>query len=88
MISYLPEVVQQWGADTIRLFILFKAPASQVTRRVWLVIDDCTVEVYMRQVLEWDTKAIQGQHRWLSRVWEMVGDCAGGSYTASAQAAS
>jgi len=47
-------VMREWGADTIRLFILFKAPATQV--------------------LEWDTQAIQGQHRWLARVWELVGE--------------
>ena len=26
------------------------------------------------QVLEWDTAAIQGQHRWLTRVWETVAE--------------
>ena len=24
------EVMREWGADTIRLFMLFKAPATQV----------------------------------------------------------
>lgn len=45
-------VVDQWGADTARLFTLFKAPPAAA--------------------LEWDDRAIAGQHRWLNRVWDLV----------------
>jgi leucyl-tRNA synthetase len=46
------SVIEQFGADTIRLFLLFKAPVDNV--------------------VEWDTQAIQGQYRWLNRVWNLI----------------
>jgi leucyl-tRNA synthetase len=45
------DMVSTWGADTTRLFILFKAPPDKV--------------------LQWDDDAIEGQHRWLKRVWQV-----------------
>lgn len=48
-------VVEKWGADTARLFVLFKAPPAAA--------------------LEWDDRAIAGQHRWLGRVWTLVHEC-------------
>lgn len=48
-----PEnVIALYGADTVRLFLLFKAPLDFV--------------------IEWDTNSIQGQQRWLHRVWSLV----------------
>lgn len=44
------DMVASWGADTTRLFVLFKAPPDKV--------------------LQWDEDAIEGQHRWLKRVWQ------------------
>ena len=46
------EMMNRFGADTTRLFVLFKAPVEKV--------------------LDWDTKAVQGQARWLGRVWQGV----------------
>ena len=46
------KVVSQFGADTTRLFILFKAPPQNA--------------------LEWDDSAIQGQHRWICRMWNLA----------------
>lgn len=48
------EIVEQYGADTARVFMLFKAPPDAV--------------------LEWDSNAINGVHRWLGRVWNTVHD--------------
>jgi leucyl-tRNA synthetase len=45
------DMVATWGADTTRLFVLFKAPPDKV--------------------LQWDEDAIEGQHRWLKRVWQV-----------------
>jgi len=59
-------VVAEWGADTARLFTLFKAPPSAA--------------------LEWDDRAIAGQHRWINRVWDLVHKCSA-SNTEEASAA-
>jgi leucyl-tRNA synthetase len=48
----LQSVIDQFGADTIRLFLLFKAPVDHV--------------------VEWDTQSIQGQYRWLNRIWNLI----------------
>ena len=48
------QIVEQYGADTARVFVLFKAPPDAV--------------------LEWDSNAINGVHRWLGRVWSTVHD--------------
>lgn len=45
------DMVATWGADTTRLFVLFKAPPDKV--------------------LQWDEDAIEGQHRWLKRLWQV-----------------
>lgn len=64
-----PErVVAEYGADTVRLFMLFKAPVDQV--------------------LDWDASQIQGQLRWLRRLWglanslQTAGNPAGASVSA------
>jgi leucyl-tRNA synthetase len=49
---FTQDMVKEHGADTTRLFILFKAP-PQVN-------------------LEWDSKQISGQSRWLQRLWTLV----------------
>ncbi|NJL02407.1 MAG: class I tRNA ligase family protein, partial [Spirulinaceae cyanobacterium SM2_1_0] len=46
------DVIQQYGVDTARLFILFKAPPEKD--------------------LEWDEADVEGQARFLSRVWRLV----------------
>jgi leucyl-tRNA synthetase len=46
------KVVGEYGADTVRLFMLFKAPVDQV--------------------LDWDASQIQGQLRWIRRLWTLV----------------
>ncbi|AHB88974.1 leucyl-tRNA synthetase LeuS [Thermosynechococcus sp. NK55a] len=46
------DVIQQYGADTARMFILFKAPPEKD--------------------LEWDDADVEGQFRFLNRVWRLV----------------
>jgi len=46
------EVLGQYGADTARMFILFKAPPEKD--------------------LEWDDADVEGQFRFLNRVWRLV----------------
>ncbi len=46
------EVIEQYGADTARMFILFKAPPEKD--------------------LEWDAADVEGQSRFLNRVWRLV----------------
>ena len=48
------DVLQQYGADTARMFILFKAPPEKD--------------------LEWDDADVEGQFRFLNRVWRLVAD--------------
>ena len=48
------EVLQHYGADTARMFILFKAPPEKD--------------------LEWDDADVEGQFRFLNRVWRLVHD--------------
>jgi leucyl-tRNA synthetase len=50
------DVVAKYGADTARMFILFKAPAEKD--------------------LEWDDADVEGQFRFLNRVWRLVTDAA------------
>ncbi|NLY39607.1 MAG: leucine--tRNA ligase, partial [Firmicutes bacterium] len=50
------EIVQRYGADTGRLFILFAAPPEKD--------------------LEWSDQGVEGCHRFLSRVWRLVHECA------------
>lgn len=50
------EVMANYGADTARMFILFKAPPEKD--------------------LEWDDADVQGQFRFLNRVWDLVTDFA------------
>jgi leucyl-tRNA synthetase len=45
-------LVEQYGADTARLFMMFAAPAEQS--------------------LEWSDDGVQGQHRFLRRLWKAV----------------
>jgi leucyl-tRNA synthetase len=49
-------VIDRYGADTARMFILFKAPPEKD--------------------LEWDEADVEGQFRFLNRVWRLVGDFA------------
>ncbi|MFN3926928.1 MAG: leucine--tRNA ligase [Pseudanabaenaceae cyanobacterium] len=46
------EVMEKYGADTVRMFILFKAPPEKD--------------------LEWDTADVEGQARFLQRIWRLV----------------
>jgi leucyl-tRNA synthetase len=46
------DVISQYGADTARMFILFKAPPEKD--------------------LEWDSADVEGQYRFLNRVWRLV----------------
>jgi leucyl-tRNA synthetase len=46
------ELVERFGADTVRLYILFMGPAA----------DD----------IEWSDRGIEGQRRFLDRVWRLV----------------
>ncbi len=46
------DVVDKYGADTARMFILFKAPPEKD--------------------LEWDDADVEGQSRFLNRVWRLV----------------
>src|SRR5919202_838721 len=48
------EVINKYGADTARMFILFKAPPEKD--------------------LEWDDADVEGQFRFLNRVWRLVTD--------------
>ena len=48
------EVLAKYGADTARMFILFKAPPEKD--------------------LEWDDADVEGQSRFLNRVWRLVGE--------------
>ncbi|ELR98369.1 leucyl-tRNA synthetase [Gloeocapsa sp. PCC 73106] len=46
------QVIAKYGADTARMFILFKAPPEKD--------------------LEWDDADVEGQYRFLNRVWRLV----------------
>jgi leucyl-tRNA synthetase len=46
------DVIKKYGADTARMFILFKAPPEKD--------------------LEWDEADVEGQSRFLNRVWRLV----------------
>ncbi|MBE7384181.1 MAG: leucine--tRNA ligase [Leptolyngbya sp. SIO1E4] len=46
------DVINKYGADTARMFILFKAPPEKD--------------------LEWDDADVEGQYRFLNRVWRIV----------------
>ncbi|MGG6297999.1 leucine--tRNA ligase [Leptolyngbya sp. AN02str] len=50
------EVLGKYGADTARMFILFKAPPEKD--------------------LEWDDADVEGQFRFLNRVWRLVAEFA------------
>ncbi len=50
------DVMSKYGADTARMFILFKAPPEKD--------------------LEWDDADVEGQFRFLNRVWRLVNDFA------------
>lgn len=58
------QVLEKYGADTARMFILFKAPPEKD--------------------LEWDDADVEGQFRFLNRVWRSVTDFTG-SRTAAAE---
>jgi leucyl-tRNA synthetase len=49
------QVLGKYGADTARMFILFKAPPEKD--------------------LEWDDADVEGQFRFLNRVWRLVTEC-------------
>ncbi|MDY6938104.1 MAG: leucine--tRNA ligase [Cyanobacteriota bacterium] len=54
-------VLEKYGADTARMFILFKAPPEKD--------------------LEWDDADVEGQFRFLNRVWRLVADFANSERT-------
>ncbi len=51
------EAINKYGADTARMFILFKAPPEKD--------------------LEWDAADVEGQFRFLHRVWRLITDFVG-----------
>ena len=55
-------VIDKYGIDTARMFILFKAPPEKD--------------------LEWDDADVEGQFRFLNRVWRLVMAHAEGNKTA------
>ena len=57
------DVIGKYGADTARMFILFKAPPEKD--------------------LEWDDADVEGQYRFLNRVWRIVTEFAASSSTSS-----
>lgn len=57
------EVIEKYGADTARMFILFKAPPEKD--------------------LEWDDADVEGQYRFLNRVWRLVTEFANQSSSSS-----
>ena len=50
------KVIDQYGADTVRLFMMFTAPPEQT--------------------LEWSDSAVEGAHRFIKRIYSLVGDFA------------
>ncbi len=46
------ELINKYGADTVRLFVMFAAPPDQS--------------------LEWSDSAVEGQYRFLKRLWTLV----------------
>ncbi len=62
------EVLAKYGADTARMFILFKAPPEKD--------------------LEWEDADVEGQFRFLNRVWRLVTDYSNQPSVVSQQAAS
>ena len=50
------KVIDQYGADTVRLFMMFTAPPEQT--------------------LEWSDSAVEGAHRFIKRIYTLVGDFA------------
>jgi leucyl-tRNA synthetase len=48
------DVIKKYGADTARMFILFKAPPEKD--------------------LEWDDADVEGQFRFLNRVWSLIAE--------------
>ena len=61
------EVMAKYGADTARMFILFKAPPEKD--------------------LEWDDADVEGQFRFLNRVWRLVSEFAEGTPVKSSKKA-
>jgi len=57
------ELVERFGADALRLYILFMGPAE----------DDA----------EWQDNGIEGPHRFLNRLWRLVGEVAARDETTS-----
>ncbi|MGB8698020.1 MAG: leucine--tRNA ligase [Thermosynechococcaceae cyanobacterium] len=53
------DVIAKYGADTARMFILFKAPPEKD--------------------LEWEDSDVEGQFRFLNRVWRLVAEVAVGA---------
>ncbi len=48
------ELIDQYGADTLRMFCLFASPPDRD--------------------LEWSNQGVEGSHRFLNRLWRLVGD--------------
>jgi leucyl-tRNA synthetase len=61
------DVIGKYGADTARMFILFKAPPEKD--------------------LEWDEADVEGQFRFLNRVWRLVTEFGERSVASSQQSA-
>lgn len=59
-----PEgAIQEYGTDVVRLFLLFKVARFP---------SYSNVQVPMDMVLDWDVQQIQGQYRWIRRLWALV----------------
>ena len=52
------EIINRFGADTLRLYVLFMGPAA----------DD----------IEWSDRGVEGQRRFIDRLWRLVGGLAPG----------
>ncbi len=56
------EIVGRYGADTLRLYVLFMGPAA----------DD----------IEWSDRGVEGQRRFIDRLWRLVGGLEAGGLSA------
>ncbi len=53
------EIIDRYGADTLRLYVLFMGPAAED--------------------IEWSDRGVEGQRRFLDRLWRLVGGLPGGA---------
>lgn len=74
--SLKQRVVDEYGADTVRLFLLFKAPVDQVVdwdaNQVSLSFLSLNNMQHLMILNKWWWKQIQGQYRFIRRVWSLI----------------